>query len=144
MYPEITMVGKNEDQLKEERVPYEVGVARFRETGRNRTGCNVPGLLKILFHRATRTLLGVHSLGETATECVHLGHRVLASGGTIDDIRDTVVDDATVAARFEVCVIDGLSKLGLSAFADRRVDLEREVVTDVHERPESMTWMAAV
>src|SRR4051812_16030995 len=71
--PEISMVGKNEQQLTAERVPYEVGVATFREIARGHISGDEHGLLKLLFHRETRKLLGVHCIGETATEIIHIG-----------------------------------------------------------------------
>ena len=71
--PEISMVGKNEQQLTAECVPYEVGMAWFREIVRGQMIGEEMGLLKLLFHRNTRKLLGVHCIGETATEIIHIG-----------------------------------------------------------------------
>ena len=88
--PEISMVGQKEEQLTAERVPYEVGIARYSEIARGHIAGDTTGMLKLLFHRDTRKLLGVHGIGESATEIVHIGQAVMAFGGTIDYFRDTV------------------------------------------------------
>lgn len=111
--PEISMVGKNEDELTKERVPYEVGVARFREIARGKILGDDTGLLKMLFHRETREILGVHCIGATATEIIHIGQTVMALGGTIDYFRDTVFNYPTMAECYKVAAFDGLNKLSL-------------------------------
>jgi len=111
--PEISMVGKTEQELTAERVPYEVGVSRFREIARGQIVGDVAGLLKLLIHRETRELLGVHCIGETATEIVHIGQAVMSLGGTIDYFRDTVFNHPTMAECYKVAAFDGLNKLSL-------------------------------
>lgn len=111
--PEISMVGKNEQQLTAERVPYEVGVATFREIARGQIAGDENGLLKLLFHRETRKLLGVHCIGETATEIIHIGQAVMSLGGTIDYFRDTVFNYPTMAEAYKVAAFNGLNKLNL-------------------------------
>lgn len=111
--PEISMVGKSEEQLTKERVPYEVGIARFREIARGQILGDKLGMLKLLFHRTTRMLLGVHCIGETATEIVHIGQSVMAFDGTIDYFRDTVFNYPTMAECYKVAAFDGLNKLEL-------------------------------
>jgi NAD(P) transhydrogenase len=126
--PEISMVGKNEEQLTHERVPYETGVARFREIARGQILGDTMGMLKLLFHRTTRKLLGVHAIGESATEIVHIGQSVMAFDGTIDYFRDTVFNYPTMAECYKVAAFDGLNKLYLDRpvhFAD-----EFEAATD--------------
>lgn len=111
--PEISMVGKTEEQLTQERVPYEVGMARFREIARGQIIGDPMGMLKLLFHRTTRKLLGVHCIGETATEIIHIGQSVMAFDGTIDYFRDTVFNYPTMAECYKVAAFDGLNKLQL-------------------------------
>ncbi len=111
--PEISMVGKNEQQLTAERVPYEVGIARFGEIARGQIAGDRSGMLKLLFDRNTRKLLGVHVIGESATEIIHIGQAVMALGGTIDYFRDTVFNYPTMAECYKVAALDGLNKLSL-------------------------------
>jgi len=109
--PEISMVGKNEQQLTAERIPYEVGIARFDEIARGQIAGDKIGMLKLLFHRETRKLLGIHCIGETATEIIHLGQAVMALGGTIEYFRDTVFNYPTMSESYKVAAFDGLNKL---------------------------------
>jgi NAD(P) transhydrogenase len=111
--PEISMVGRNEQQLTRERVPYEVGIAHFGEIARGQIAGDRTGVLKLLFHRDTRKLLGVHVIGESATEIVHIGQAVMALGGTLDYFRDTVFNYPTMAECYKVAALDGLNKLSL-------------------------------
>jgi NAD(P) transhydrogenase len=113
--PEISMVGKNEEQLTADRVPYEVGIARFGEIARGQIAGDQTGMLKLLFHRETRQLLGVHVIGESAAEIVHIGQAVMGLGGTIDYFRDTVFNYPTMAECYKVAALDGLNKLSLWA-----------------------------
>jgi NAD(P) transhydrogenase len=120
--PEISMVGQNEQQLTRDRVPYEVGVARFGEIARGQISGDYTGMLKLLFHRETRRLLGVHAIGEAATEIVHIGQAVMAHGGTIDYFRDTVFNYPTMAECYKVAALDGLNKLSLWAELENSAD----------------------
>ncbi|MEX2168338.1 MAG: Si-specific NAD(P)(+) transhydrogenase [Pirellulales bacterium] len=113
--PEISMVGQNEEQLTAAHVPYEVGIARFGEIARGQIAGDLTGMLKLLFHRNSRKLLGVHVLGESATEIVHIGQAVMTLGGTIDYFRDTVFNYPTMAECYKVAALDGLNKLSLWA-----------------------------
>jgi NAD(P) transhydrogenase len=113
--PEISMVGSNEEQLTAEHVPYEVGVAHFHEIARGQIAGDQTGMLKLLFHRDTRKLLGVHVIGESATEIVHIGQAVMAFGGTIEYFRDAVFNYPTMAECYKVAALDGLNKLSLWA-----------------------------
>jgi len=117
--PEISMVGRNEQQLTKDRVPYEVGTARFGEIARGQIAGDRTGMLKLLFHRDTRELLGVHVIGEAATEIVHIGQAVMSLGGTIDYFRDAVFNYPTMAECYKVAALDGLNKLSLWAEAER-------------------------
>jgi NAD(P) transhydrogenase len=111
--PEISTVGKNEQELTAAHVPYEVGVARYSEIARGQIIGDQMGMLKLLFHRETRQLLGVHVIGESATEIVHIGQTVLAFNGTIDYFRDAVFNYPTMAECYKVAALDGLNKLSL-------------------------------
>jgi NAD(P) transhydrogenase len=111
--PEVSMIGRTEEQLTKDHVPYETGVARYREIARGQINGDQTGLLKLLFDRSTRKLLGVHCIGEAATEIIHIGQAVMAYGGTIDYFRDTVFNYPTMAECYKVAAFDGLNKLSL-------------------------------
>jgi NAD(P) transhydrogenase len=109
--PEISMCGKNEQDLTAAKVPYEFGVAKFEELAKGHMIGDETGMLKLLFEPDTHTLLGVHVIGDTAAEIVHIGQAVLATGGTIDYFRDTVFNYPTLAEAYKVAALDGLNKL---------------------------------
>jgi NAD(P) transhydrogenase len=109
--PEIAMIGPTEQELTEKSVPYEVGVARFRELCRVQISGGSVGVLKLMFHRETRKLLAVHILGEQATELVHIGQAVIDHNGTVEYFRDTVFNYPTLAEAYKVAALDGLNKL---------------------------------
>jgi NAD(P) transhydrogenase len=109
--PEISMVGKTEQELTDAKVPYEIGLSKFEELAKGQMLGVDTGLLKILFDRKTRRLLGVHIFGERATEIIHIGQAVLAFGGTIDYFRDAVFNYPTMAEAYKVAGLDGLNRL---------------------------------
>ncbi|HKD43922.1 MAG TPA: Si-specific NAD(P)(+) transhydrogenase [Myxococcaceae bacterium] len=109
--PEISMVGQTEEQLTAAKVPYEVGTAKYAELAKSMMLGDESGMLKILFHRKTLKLLGVHIIGERATEIIHVGQAVLSFGGTIEYFRDTVFNYPTLAEGYKVAAFDGLNKL---------------------------------
>lgn len=109
--PEISMVGLNEERLTKDRVPYEVGIAKYAELAKSMMLGDETGMLKLLFDRNTRKLLGVHAIGERATEIIHIGQAVLAYGGSIEYFRDTVFNYPTLAEAYKVAALDGLNKL---------------------------------
>lgn len=109
--PEISMVGRTEQQLTDEKIPYEFGVAKFEELARGQILGDHIGYLKLLFHAETRRVLGVHVLGEGATELVHLGQAVMRLGATVDYFRDTVFNYPTLGEAYKVAALDGLNKL---------------------------------
>ncbi|MBI3695171.1 MAG: Si-specific NAD(P)(+) transhydrogenase [Acidobacteria bacterium] len=115
--PEISFVGKTEGQLTEEDVPYEVGIANYREIARGQIIGDTTGLLKLLFHRDTRRLLGVHIIGEGATELIHIGQAVLAFEGAIDFFVNTVFNYPTLAECYKVAALAGLNRLNYSGTA---------------------------
>jgi NAD(P) transhydrogenase len=108
--PEISMVGRNEDELTRDGVPYEIGVARYREIARGQIIGDTVGMLKLLFHSETRQLLGVHVIGEGATELVHIGQAVMAHGGKLDYFIDTVFNYPTLAECYKVAALAALNK----------------------------------
>ncbi|MCE2530519.1 MAG: Si-specific NAD(P)(+) transhydrogenase [Acidimicrobiia bacterium] len=110
--PEVAMVGKTEDQLNEEGVPYEVGKARYQETESSLMRGDDVGFLKLLFHLKTRQLLGVHILGENAAELIHIGQAVIAYGGTIDYFVESVIGYPTLAEAYTTASLDGINRLG--------------------------------
>jgi NAD(P) transhydrogenase len=109
--PEISFIGKTEEQLTEEGVPYEIGVAHYRELARANILGDMIGRLKILFHRETEELLGVHAIGEGACELVHIGQAVMLLGGTIRYFEEQVFNYPTLAEAYKVAALNGLSRL---------------------------------
>ncbi|MCA9292063.1 MAG: Si-specific NAD(P)(+) transhydrogenase [Phycisphaerales bacterium] len=111
--PEMSMVGVTEQTLTEQKVPYETGVARYREIARGQILGDRTGLFKMLFHRETRRLLGVHAIGTGATELIHIGQAVLGLGGGLDYFLDTVFNYPTLAECYKVAALDASNKLML-------------------------------
>ncbi len=111
--PEISMVGKTEQQLTEEGIPYEAGIAQYRETTRGQLLGDDTGMLKLLIHQKTRRLLGVHIIGTGATELVHIGQAVMAFDGTVDYFLHNVVNFPTLAECYKVAALNGVNKLQL-------------------------------
>jgi NAD(P) transhydrogenase len=109
--PEISMVGQNEEQLTAAKVPYEVGIAKYNELAKSMMLGDETGMLKVLFDRNTLKLLGVHVIGQRATEIIHIGQAVLYYGGKVDYFRDTVFNYPTLAEAYKVAALDGLNKL---------------------------------
>jgi NAD(P) transhydrogenase len=109
--PEISMVGETEEQLTDKKVPYEIGLARYREIARGQILGDNSGLFKMIFHRDTRKLLGVHIIGTHATELVHIGQAVLALGGGLDYFIDAVFNYPTLAECYKVAALDAANKL---------------------------------
>ncbi len=109
--PEISFLGKTEEQLTEEDVPYEVGVAYYREIARGQIRGDTTGRLKLIFHRVTHALLGIHIIGEGASELVHIGQAVMALGGKLDYFVDTVFNYPTLAECYKVAAFNGLNRV---------------------------------
>ena len=116
--PEISFVGKTEEELTDAAVPYEVGISRYRELARGQILGDEYGMLKLLVSLEDRTLLGVHVLGTGATELVHIGQSVMGTGGTVDYLVDTVFNYPTLAESYKVAALDAMNKLhAISRFA---------------------------
>lgn len=109
--PEISMVGKTEMELSAENVPFVIGKSKFVELARGGIMGLETGMLKVLFDPDSHQLLGVHIIGETATELIHIGQAVINFGGTVEYFRDTVFNYPTLAEAYKVAALDGLNRL---------------------------------
>jgi NAD(P) transhydrogenase len=109
--PEISFIGKTEEQLTDEGVPYEVGMAYFREIARGQIRGDTTGRLKILFDPDSKLLLGVHIIGEGASELLHIGQAVFALNGTIEYFVDTVFNYPTLAECYKAAAFNGLNRV---------------------------------
>jgi len=110
--PEISFVGRTEEELTGAGIPYEVGMAHYREIARGQIIGDTTGRLKLLFHQETGQLLGVHIIGEGAAELVHIGQAVMALSGTVRYFVDHVFNYPTLAECYKVAALAGLNKLG--------------------------------
>jgi NAD(P) transhydrogenase len=113
--PEISTIGPAEHVLTDQRIPYETGIARYREIARGQILGDDSGLVKLLFHRENRRLLGVHAIGTGATELIHIGQAVLDLGGGLDYFLRTVFNYPTLAECYKVAALDAHNKLALTA-----------------------------
>lgn len=109
--PEISMVGATEEELTAQKVPYEIGVARYEEIARGQILGDSSGFFKMIFHRETRRLLGVHCIGTQATELIHIGQAVLALGGGLDYFLETVFNYPTLAECYKVAAYSAANHL---------------------------------
>ena len=109
--PEISMVGRTEDQLTEAGVPYEAGIAQYKELARGQLLGDDIGMLKLLIHQETHQILGVHAIGTNATELIHIGQAVMAYNGTVDYFINNVFNFPTLAEAYKVAALNGLNKL---------------------------------
>ncbi len=109
--PEISMVGKTEEQLTEQGVPYEAGIARYDEIARGQILGDRTGMLKMLIHQEHKTILGVHAIGTGATELIHIGQTVMALGGKADFFINNVFNFPTLAEAYKIAAYNGLNKL---------------------------------
>jgi len=112
--PEISLVGKTEKELTDEQVPYEVGRAMFNKLARSQiAGCTV-GMLKILFHRETLAILGIHCFGHQAAEIIHIGQAIMSQqngGNSLRYFVDTTFNYPTMAEAYRVAALDGLNRI---------------------------------
>ncbi len=111
--PEISMVGRNEEELTADGVPYEVGKAHYKEIARGQIIGDSTGLLKLIFHLETHELLGIHIIGEGASELVHIGQTALALGGSVHYFVDAVFNYPTLAECYKTAALDGITRLGV-------------------------------
>src|SRR5690606_5666575 len=112
--PEISSVGKTERQLTEEKIPYEVGQACFKNIARAQITAEGVGMLKILFHRQTLEILGIHCFGDQAAEIVHIGQAIMEQKGEGNSLRyfvNTTFNYPTMAEAYRVAALNGLNRL---------------------------------
>ncbi|MEO7125347.1 MAG: Si-specific NAD(P)(+) transhydrogenase [Nakamurella sp.] len=109
--PELSFVGRTEDDLTKAAIPFEVGVARYKELARGAILGDAYGMLKLLVHPDTREILGVHVFGSQATELVHIGQAVMSCGGTIDYLVGAVFNYPTLAESYKVAALDAVNKM---------------------------------
>jgi NAD(P) transhydrogenase len=109
--PEISMVGQTEETLTANKISYEVGIAKYSELAKSMMLGDEAGMLKLLFDPETHKLLGVHALGQRATEIIHIGQAVLFYRGSVEYFHDMVFNYPTLAEAYKVAAINGLNKL---------------------------------
>jgi len=109
--PEISFVGRTEEELTADAIPYEVGISRYRELARGQILGDTYGMLKLLVSPEDGTLLGVHVLGTNATEVVHIGQTVMGFGGTVDYLVEAVFNYPTLAESYKVAALDARNRL---------------------------------
>lgn len=112
--PEISSLGRTEEELTAETIPYEVGKAFFSRLARAQITGEVVGMLKILFHRDTLEVLGIHCFGDQASEIVHIGQAVMRQEGEANSLRyflKTTFNYPTMAEAYRVAALDGLNRL---------------------------------
>ncbi len=109
--PEISMVGRTEEQLTKAGIPYEAGIAQYKELARGQLLGDEEGMLKLLIHQDTREILGVHAIGIGATELIHIGQAVMAYKGTVEFFINNVFNYPTLAEAYKVAALNGLNKL---------------------------------
>ena len=110
--PEISSIGKNEQELTEEKVPYEVGQSFFRQLARAQITGDTVGMLKILFHRDTLEILGIHCFGNNASEIVHIGQAVMNSpNNSLNYFAETTFNYPTMAEAYRVAALNGMNRL---------------------------------
>jgi NAD(P) transhydrogenase len=113
--PEISTVGMSEQEVKEKGIRYECGIARFRETSRGHIMGLDHGLMKMIFSLKTRRLLGVHIIGEGATELIHIGQAVLNLKGTIDYFIENTFNFPTLAEAYKIAALDAWNRMPRTA-----------------------------
>jgi NAD(P) transhydrogenase len=109
--PEISFVGRTEDELTDARIPFEVGISRYRELARGQIIGDSYGMLKLLVSPEDRTLLGVHVFGTGATELIHIGQTVMGCHGAVDYLVDAVFNYPTLAESYKVAALDAMNKM---------------------------------
>jgi NAD(P) transhydrogenase len=109
--PEISAVGRTEQDCREQQIPYEVGFARYAETPRGQILGDVEGMLKLIFRRDDHRLIGVHLIGEDSSELVHTGLMCLYSGASIEQLASAVFNYPTLSEAYRVAALDGLNRL---------------------------------
>jgi NAD(P) transhydrogenase len=109
--PEISTCGMSEEEMQERGIPYEVGIARFRETSRGHIMGLEHGMLKMLFSLKTRRVLGVQIVGEGATELIHIAQAVLNLKGTVDYFVQNTFNYPTLAEAYKIAGLDAFNRM---------------------------------
>jgi NAD(P) transhydrogenase len=109
--PEVSLVGETEESLVAAGQEFESGVARYFELARGQIINDHDGMLKLLFDRNSKRILGVHIIGDRATELIHIGQAVMTHGGTLDYFVDTVFNYPTLSEAYKVAAMDGFGRL---------------------------------
>lgn len=109
--PEISCIGKTEQELTDEKIPYEVGQAFFRHLARAQIIGERSGVLKILFHRETLEILGIHCYGNHASEIIHIGQAVMKCNNTLEYFINTTFNYPTMAEAYRVAALNGLNRV---------------------------------
>ena len=109
--PEISTVGMTEEEIIEREIPYEIGIARFRETSRGHIMGLDTGMLKMIFSLKTRRLLGCHIVGEGATELIHIGQAVLNLHGTLEYFVENTFNYPTLAEAYKIAALDAWNRM---------------------------------
>lgn len=133
--PEISMVGATEEELTRNKVPYETGIARFKEIARGQILGDDTGMFKMIFHRDTGRLLGAHCIGTGATELIHVGQAVLALGGGLDYFLKTVFNYPTLAECYKVAAFNAANKLQIVRSASAKPADARHDSAHQDDRP---------
>jgi NAD(P) transhydrogenase len=112
--PEISSIGMNERDLTAKKISYEVGHSFFRHLARAQITAQTTGMLKILFHRDTLAILGIHCFGAQASEIVHIGQAIMAQKGKANTLLyfiNTTFNYPTMAEAYRVAALNGLNRL---------------------------------
>ncbi len=125
--PEISTIGMTEEEIRERNIPYECGVARFRETSRGHIMGLNSGFMKMIFSLETRRLLGVHIVGEGATELIHIGQAVLNLEGTLDYFVENAFNYPTLAEAYKIAALDAWNRMP-------KQQTSTAVLTDLRDR----------
>jgi NAD(P) transhydrogenase len=138
--PEVSFVGATENELTEDAVPYEFGVARYRELARGQIAGDSYGMLKLLVSTKDHKLLGVHIFGSAATELVHIGQAVMGCGGTVDYLVDAVLNYPTFSEAYKVAALDVMNKIrAVRDFHEDRPSANQEIEEAEAEEEERAT-----
>jgi len=105
------MVGLTEDEATSQNIPYEVGISKYRDIARGAIIGDMEGMLKILFHRETKKILGVHAIGENSSEIIHLGQAVMALNGDLNFLLDAVFNYPTLTEGYKIAAYNAFNKL---------------------------------
>ena len=112
--PEISSIGKNEKQLTEQKIPYEIGVSQFKQLAKAQITGQTVGMLKLLFHRESLEVLGVHCFGANASEIIHIGQAIMSQDGDSNTLRyfmNSTFNYPTMAEAYRVAALNGYNRL---------------------------------